>query len=137
MICLILQLLYKIAYIWISVKIWHSFISISRDRNIRGMTYRYRSTPEILTYTPFHCSCTVPSTLIFLNLEFREVMHKILGPRSVYPFYAITSYKQTNRQTDNAIVLVFFMNNHNEGSLKDFQSRFYSKSCFAEALNLF
>ena len=35
MICLRLQILYKIAYIWISVQIWHSFISISRDRNIR------------------------------------------------------------------------------------------------------
>ena len=35
MIYLILQLSYKIASIWILVKIWHSFISISRGRNIR------------------------------------------------------------------------------------------------------
>ena len=27
--------------------VWHSFISISRDRNIRQMSYMYRSTPEI------------------------------------------------------------------------------------------
>ena len=38
------------------------FMSISRDRNIRQMSYRYRSSPEILRYqpTPFHISFTVP-----------------------------------------------------------------------------
>ena len=52
MICLNLLLLYKIVYICIFVYFWHSFISISRDRNIRKMSYMYRSTPEILRFHP-------------------------------------------------------------------------------------
>ena len=43
------------------------YISISRDRNIRKMSYMYRSSPEILRYhpiPPFHFSFTVPSNII-------------------------------------------------------------------------
>ena len=35
-----------------AVSCWHSFMPISFDRNIRLMSYRYRSTPEILRFQP-------------------------------------------------------------------------------------
>ena len=61
--CLILQLLYKIWHMPVLVSFWHSFMSISWDRNIRWMSYRNRSKPEIFRFhpiTPFYFSFTVP-----------------------------------------------------------------------------
>ena len=71
MVCLILQLLYEIWYIYVMVLFWHSFISISRDSNIRQMSYMYRSKPEVSwpLRTPFHFSFTVPLNLHFLTLQ--------------------------------------------------------------------
>ena len=54
MICLILHLYHKIAYIWIFVWIWHSFKPISRDRIIIKMSYVYHLTPEILRFHSTH-----------------------------------------------------------------------------------
>ena len=45
--------------------IWHSFMSISRDRNKRLMSYRYRLKPEILSFY------TIPP-FIFLYSPFQQ-----------------------------------------------------------------
>jgi len=64
-ICLILQLLYKIGYMWIFVKTWHSFISISRletgtsDRYLLYVSINSWDS-QVSSYTPFHFSFTVP-----------------------------------------------------------------------------
>ena len=42
---------------------WHSFIPISRDRNIRWMSYRSRSTPEI----HFSFTVTLSMSLVFAH----------------------------------------------------------------------
>ena len=56
-----------IVYILIFVYIWHSFISISRDRNIRDDFHGSRSRAKVISFQPippFHFSFTVP-----LNIE--------------------------------------------------------------------
>ena len=52
MICLNLQFLYKIVYIWIFIWIWHSFISISWDRNIRYNFPESRSRAKVINFQP-------------------------------------------------------------------------------------
>ena len=52
MICLNLLFLYKIVYIWIFVQIWHSFLSICRDRNIRYNFYGSQSRAKVIRLQP-------------------------------------------------------------------------------------
>ena len=69
MICLNLLFLYKIVYKWIFVYIWHNFISISRDRNIRYNFHGSRSRAIVISFqpTPFHFSFTVPLKYLRCN----------------------------------------------------------------------
>ena len=52
MICLNLLFLYKIVYIWIFVQIWHSFLSICRDRNPRYNFYGSQSRAKVIRLQP-------------------------------------------------------------------------------------
>jgi len=69
--CWNLLLLYKIVYIWIFVKFWQRFISISQDNQIDVLYVSFNAwDSQVSSYTPFHFSFTVPLSCIIHQHNF-------------------------------------------------------------------